>query len=208
MKNFSTAVIFAAIFSLFSIEAKAQVKIAPSNWATEATNWIAKTSEDVNTAIEPVAEEYQTMKKGIKNKKQSAEIIKRSKEKYEEFQKKKAAAEKLYSDVNKTVSEGQNLVGEVQGNVQKATQKTTQGINKAQELYDQANNNVLKLKEELKASQQEYNDYLTQETAKLNARKKILLDNNATLATMLEREDTDGSLQRIEIEQNQARQRD
>jgi len=214
MKKIQTLV-FAVLFG-FAFNAAAQIKVDAGDVGGTAVDIVGGVSLDASKIIDPVAEKYQTIKKGLKGAIESSEKIQKAKEKYEELKKKREAIQQRINDMKAKVARAKKLVDDAKSTVNNAigvvkgvADDANKAIKKAEE-YKQKAENLKKQAEavaKLKASKEELSNLETQQKAfvdeqnqSLDAQIKVLNDNNETLEQMGEEEDE--QFRKIQIKQN------
>lgn len=190
------AVLF-LVCMVFATPSSAMINIDFGRAAGKISDFVTKASENVQKVVEPIAEKYQTIKKGLKGAMESSEKIKKAKEFY------KNTKEKI-DDVKKTVDDAKQVVSDAKNTASGALSDAKNAKDKAEDAKKQAEA-VATLKESkdaLTKLEKEQSDYVSSEKQRIDAQIKVLEDNNNTLSRM--GEDEDAEFRKAQMEKNNA----
>lgn len=207
-KNIIKYTVFSSLlFCSLSGRANAIVGLDPGENVTQVVESIGKAVETAEQKVQPVVRKYKSIKTGIKSAIESSEFIQKAKEAYKKTQELKDKAEETMDTVNETKDSTMNAYDEAKGTYDEAKGKVDEAkeaADKAKAMKEQAElSTTLKgLKKDLENTKKEYEEYITVETAKLNAQIQSLTNNNSKLQKMAEEENGDVETASFQIQQN------
>ena len=147
--------------------------------AAEINAWITRISENATKAIQPVVEQYQSIKKGIHGAIESSEAIQKGKELYEAGKEKFQEAKKAYSETKKEVDKYKGEIEAGKAEVEQLKQEAESKVQEVQAEQKKVEEKKASLQEELSKVKEEREQYLQDEKASLEADIKTLEDNIA-----------------------------
>ena len=173
--------ILTSLTTLFiSTSALAQLTVDFGSIGSDITNGISVISDNVTETVKPIAEEYESMKKGIKGTIESAEVVKKAKEQVENAQKKIAEAKEKYNKYKGTVDQAKSMADNAKKDAEEAQKKAQEAQKKAEQMKEQAEAQAayVTAKTELDKLKEEKQKFIDDEKAKFTANIKALEQNN------------------------------
>lgn len=182
MKNNLLKSLFISVCSmaLLSSSARAQIVVDFGSIGSDVSNFVTKISENVTQIVQPIADQYESIKKGIQGAVEASDVVKQAKEKFEEGKKKIEEAKKKAEEYKAAAEKAKKLAEDTKSKVEKAKSGVEGAAEKAKQMKAQAEAKAqyLTVQNELNDLREERQRYIDDENAKYDANIEALKYNN------------------------------